>query len=259
MNQLSQVIQGFSYFLAKRLDKSKQDTPILWFVTTLLMIILLVAIHADWFIQLHDWVKMTVEGLIVGTLSMNGSRTTQKLAERKAKVELEIVPEILEEPNSEIVENMPISETPPAMQLVLKRYLLEDTFSIGDLFINGGYFCKTLEDKNRGLDSTMSLEEIKKLKVYGQTCIPTGTYQVVISYSNRFKKLLPELILVPGYQGIRIHAGNIASQSSGCILVGDTYKDGKVLNSIRTMSKLMTILRQSLSKQKIFITIENAS
>lgn len=107
------------------------------------------------------------------------------------------------------------------MDIKIKRYIFSDVSTIGDMFIDGHYFCKTLEDTDRGLDSHMSLEEIKKIKVHSQTAIPKGTYQVVVSFSNKFQKSLPELLDVPGYSGIRIHTGNKAEDTEGCILVGN--------------------------------------
>ena len=71
-------------------------------------------------------------------------------------------------------------------------------------------FCNTLEDPDRGLDSKMTEPEILSKKIYGETAIPTGTYKLVIDYSNRFKKRMPHILNVPGYDGIRLHTGNTA-------------------------------------------------
>jgi len=106
------------------------------------------------------------------------------------------------------------------MELILNRIAKKDTYTIGKLYINGTYLCDTLEDKDRGLTKDMSVSEIQKKKVYGETAIPTGKYQVIMSYSNKFKKVLPLVLNVPGYSGIRFHSGNTANDSLGCILVG---------------------------------------
>lgn len=80
-----------------------------------------------------------------------------------------------------------------------------------------------LEDTDRGLDASMDLAEIQKAKIYGSTAIPTGRYQVDITFSNRFKRMLPILLKVPGYSGIRIHPGNRHLNTEGCLLPGKTY------------------------------------
>lgn len=128
------------------------------------------------------------------------------------------------------------------MKLLLHRIAKQNDYTIGRLYIDGKYFCDTLEDKDRGLSNDMTLSYIKSVKVYGETAIPTGTYEVVISYSNRFKKKLPELLNVPGFSGIRIHAGNTALDTHGCVLVGQNKVKGKVINSRETMTKLQPLI-----------------
>lgn len=117
------------------------------------------------------------------------------------------------------------------MELTLKRIAKKDTYTIGKLYVDDEYFCDTLEDKDRGLTFDMPLEDIKKVKVYGQTAIPTGRYQVVMNMSTRFKKVMPLLLNVPGFDGIRIHSGNTAADTQGCILLGQNKVVGKVINS----------------------------
>lgn len=85
----------------------------------------------------------------------------------------------------------------------------------------------------------MSLAEIKEVKVYGETCIPYGTYDVVLSYSPKFKKIMPEVLKVKGFTGIRMHNGSYTYHSSGCPLVGIKYKDGMLTNSRKTFNELM--------------------
>ena len=94
------------------------------------------------------------------------------------------------------------------MKLELRRIARRETYTIGRLYIDGVYFCDTLEDRDRLLDNSMSVEEIKKKKIYGKTAIPTGTYKVEITYSPRFKRYLPLICNVKGFDGIRIHEGN---------------------------------------------------
>ena len=83
-------------------------------------------------------------------------------------------------------------------------------------------------------NNPLSINDIKKKKVYGETAIPTGTYKLVIDYSNRFKKNMAHILNVPGYEGIRIHTGNSAKDSLGCIIVGKNKVVGKVVESRNT-------------------------
>lgn len=142
------------------------------------------------------------------------------------------------------------------MELLLKRHTFTEKSTISDLAIDGKYFCKILEDKDRGLLATMSIEELKSLKIHGKTAIPKGRYQIVLSYSNRFKKYLPELLHVPAYEGIRIHPGNYAEDTEGCLLPGNTQVPDAVLNSVKTFDKLFEIIKSRVDKEKIYITIE---
>lgn len=105
------------------------------------------------------------------------------------------------------------------------------TYCIGKLYIDGQYICDTLEDTDRGLDDKMSEEEILSKKVKGETAIPTGIYQVTITYSPKYKKNMPLINNVKGYSGIRIHSGNSHKDTEGCVLVGLNKEVGKVLNS----------------------------
>lgn len=117
------------------------------------------------------------------------------------------------------------------MEIDLHRKYKKDGYTIGKLSINGKSICDTLEDTDRELTSDMSEEEIKERKVFGKTAIPIGEYEVVMTYSNRFKKQMPLLLDVKGFSGIRIHSGNTAEDTEGCILCGKNSEKGKVLNS----------------------------
>ena len=121
------------------------------------------------------------------------------------------------------------------MELTLKRVALKDTYTIGRLFVDGQYFCDTLEDKVRP----------DGVKVYGETAIPAGTYKVVITYSNRFKRMLPLLQNVPMFEGIRIHPGNTAVDTHGCLLVGINTEKGKITQSKVTFDKLFKLLEKA--------------
>lgn len=136
------------------------------------------------------------------------------------------------------------------MKLTLKRIAKRDTYTIGNLYIDGKFFCNTIEDKDRGLDQSMTDEEILKIKVPNETAIPTGTYKITLNvvspkYSQRsfYQKnanrgRVPRLLDVKGFAGVLIHCGNLASDSSGCILVGLNTKVGMVTDSKNTFIKL---------------------
>lgn len=126
------------------------------------------------------------------------------------------------------------------MKLEVKRVAKQSTYTIGKLFIDGEYFCDTLEDVCRGLTQDMTEAQIAQIKVKGQTAIPSGTYKVDITFSQKFKKYLPILENVKGFEGIRIHSGNDSDDTEGCLLVGKNKAKGQVLESRDTFNKLMS-------------------
>ncbi len=140
------------------------------------------------------------------------------------------------------------------MKIELHRKWLKPGYSIGVLYINGNRICETLEDQDRGLSASMPLAEVKALKIKGQTAIPVGIYQVVMSYSPRFKKMLPLVMNVPAYEGIRIHSGNYAKDTEGCILCGRNTKPGMVTNSRYWTNKVIAMI-DAACKRKEKITI----
>ena len=136
------------------------------------------------------------------------------------------------------------------MRLHLQRKIFTDRTTIGDLSIDGVFFCHTLEDKDRKL-------EAGGRKIPERTAIPRGTYVVDITFSNRFKKYLPELLQVPQFTGIRIHAGNTDKDSEGCILVGDMVDDYSIMNSRVTMNDLFDLLEAAKTRgEKIEIEVD---
>ena len=142
------------------------------------------------------------------------------------------------------------------MEIQVNRIARKEGYTIGRMSLNGVYFCDTLEDTDRGLNATMSLDEILAKKVKAQTAIPTGKYDVILTFSPRFKRVLPLLLNVPGYQSIRVHNGNRPDSTEGCLLVGENKAKGQVLNSRATLEKLMSVLLEcEKRKEKISITI----
>lgn len=150
------------------------------------------------------------------------------------------------------------------MKLVLKRINNQDNYCEGKLYIDGIYQCDVIEDTDRGLNNEMSITEIQSKKLYGETAIPKGTYQITLDVvSPKFKDRswatfcegkLPRLLDVPGFEGVLIHTGNEASNSLGCLLVGQKTKDGWVSNSTQTFKDLYYKLKQATDQ--ITITIE---
>lgn len=116
------------------------------------------------------------------------------------------------------------------MELKVKRLHLKPNYTIGKLFVDGVYFCDTLEDKVVDLDRSGRFEG-DETKTPGETAIPYGVYKVEVSMSPRFGRMLPRLLDVPHFEGILIHRGNTAKDTSGCILVGENKQVGAVLNS----------------------------
>lgn len=102
------------------------------------------------------------------------------------------------------------------MKLHLVRDVLTPDFTLGRLAINGVFACFTCEDAVRQVEG----RPVEDWKIHGKTAIPKGDYIVIINYSNRFRRELPLLLEVPGFTGVRIHSGNTAVDTEGCLLVG---------------------------------------
>ncbi|WP_428055424.1 DUF5675 family protein [Candidatus Avelusimicrobium alvi] len=114
------------------------------------------------------------------------------------------------------------------MDIAIKRIYKGAEYTVGRLSIDGKYFCDTLEDAVRA----------PGVKVRGKTAVPEGRYRVVLTESPRFKRILPLLVDVPNFEGVRIHPGNTAKDTEGCLLVGFNQVKGKVVSSRATFQKL---------------------
>lgn len=136
------------------------------------------------------------------------------------------------------------------MNLILKRDVFANTFTLGDFLVEGKHFGFTCEDKDRHLEDGGE-------KVYGETAIPRGKYRVILSYSHHFNKTMPELLGVEGFEGIRIHGGNTDKDSLGCILLGSSRTQNGVANCKPINDKLISLLEQAedLGEQS-WITVE---
>lgn len=141
------------------------------------------------------------------------------------------------------------------MEIVVRRIALKPTYTIGKMYIDGKYFCDTLEDTVRDLNKNGKFDNGEK-KIYGKTAIPYGKYDVKWTYSNKFKKYMPLLMNVPSFEGIRIHSGNTAEDTQGCILVGENKAVGKVLNSRNAVNKLYQLIKSACNKGTVTIEIK---
>jgi hypothetical protein len=142
------------------------------------------------------------------------------------------------------------------MELQQKRETFTDESTIGTLSIEGKFECFILEDKDRGLNDNLTLEQILKVKVYGKTAIPYGRYEVDWTMSARFKVMMPILLNVKGYSGIRIHKGNTEIDSLGCLLCGTRKKNNMVTESTLATKNLYAKIENAKKQgQRIFITI----
>ena len=143
------------------------------------------------------------------------------------------------------------------MDIVLKRDTFTNKSTIGTLTVNGAFEGYVLEDFDRGLKDTMSLDEINKLKVHGQTAIPYGVYKVVVTKSNRFSILrghdvyLPLLLNVKGFEGIRIHSGNKPEDTLGCQLVARQKGIDTVSESTLAFNQLNDKINQAIKRGEI--------
>jgi hypothetical protein len=142
------------------------------------------------------------------------------------------------------------------MELQLKREIFTDISTIGTLTIDGKFECYILEDKDRGINNTLTLEQILRVKVYGKTAIPYGRYEVDWTMSARFKKMMPILLNVIGWSGIRIHKGNTEVDSLGCLLCGTRKLSNRITESTIATNKLYAKIESAKKQgQRIFITI----
>lgn len=143
------------------------------------------------------------------------------------------------------------------MELQLIRESLNATSTEGRLLIDGKFFCYTVEDVVRA----ESGEWKKEVKVYGKTAIPYGRYPVLVTWSNRFKRMLTGVFGVPDFEGIRIHNGSSEQSSAGCIIVSyqkDDGPDGKrnrVINDKKAMNDLCKIVEAAQKKEKVYLTV----
>lgn len=146
------------------------------------------------------------------------------------------------------------------MEIEVFRQWKGENSTLSTISVNGVRLGYVLEDVDRELKQDMLLSDILKTKIHGRTAIPEGRYQVIITYSNRFKKLLPILINVPGFAGIRIHPGNTHQDTDGCLLPGTTKNkvgnEYQVFNSRVLHNEILLKIQKALEEQeKVWINI----
>lgn len=130
------------------------------------------------------------------------------------------------------------------MEIIVERLQKDEDVTIGAITIDGDFACWSLEDPVREVPG----QPVSTWKIHGKTAIPAGRYKVIIDMSARFKRLLPLLIDVPGYSGVRIHAGNTAADTEGCILVGNELLAKSLARSQLALAPLMTKLSEAQNK-----------
>lgn len=135
------------------------------------------------------------------------------------------------------------------MEILVQRKAKKPGYTIGKMFVDGLYFCDTLEDEVRNLE----VED----KIPGNTAIPEGRYKVIVNVSPKFKRELPRLVDVPGFSGILIHRGNTSEDTSGCILVGENKQKGRVINSTKYELNLTSLIKNEIEKGgEVWISVE---
>ena len=143
------------------------------------------------------------------------------------------------------------------LQITVTRHSPRPGYTIGRMDINGAKFSDTLEDTDRGLTQDMPLDEIKRIKVYGKTAIPKGTYKVSVQYWQKHKIYVPFIHDVPGFTSILIHSGNTPEDTLGCILVGENTIKGRLTNSRPYMTRLTKLCQEAIRRgEPIRITIK---
>ena len=136
------------------------------------------------------------------------------------------------------------------MKLEVNRKEFFEDRTIGGMYIDSKWFCYTLEDKDRKLEDS-------GIKIPKETAIPRGKYKCTISYSNRFHKLMPHILDVPEFTGIRIHPGNTPDDTEGCILIGVRYdpQTHNILDSKIAYNDFYDRLIDGLRVREVWITI----
>lgn len=146
------------------------------------------------------------------------------------------------------------------MELFIRRVYEGETYTIGHLYVNGTYFCDTLEPPVRRLPARCEYTERGavcrcKEKVWGHTAIPAGEYPVAVTYSQKFRARMMRVLKVPHFSGILLHQGNTVKDTQGCILVGKNTVKGKLAVSLLTMRQLRSMVWKALAVERVRLKI----
>lgn len=140
------------------------------------------------------------------------------------------------------------------MNLLLVREPSRDSATLGELFLNGKHECWTCEDQLREIPG----RPVSEWKIPGKTAIPAGTYDLTIDFSQRFQRLMIHVLDVPGFSGIRVHTGNTAADTEGCILVGREKGDARVIQSGLALADLQPKIQAALDRgEEVLLEIRN--
>jgi hypothetical protein len=140
------------------------------------------------------------------------------------------------------------------MVIEIKRVSHTNRCTIGEVWVDGVFECYSLEDSVR----EVPLKPVSEWKIAGQTAIPAGTYDVVIDFSNRFHRLMPHILNVPGFTGVRIHSGNTDKDTEGCILIGQEKTSDYIGHSKAAFDTFFPQLQDALQAgQTATVTVTN--
>lgn len=140
------------------------------------------------------------------------------------------------------------------IELVLNRRPSLDHCTLGDLLVDGVPACVTIEDVVREIPGVA----VAEWKIQGDTAIPAGRYAVVVTHSQRFGRDMPLLANVPGFSGVRIHPGNTAEDTAGCILVGKRVAGESIVDSRVAFAALFTRIQRALEGgEQVWIEVRN--
>lgn len=143
------------------------------------------------------------------------------------------------------------------MTIKIDRKWKKPGYTISKVYLNGKYFgCNALEDTDRGLKQDMPIKDILAKKKFGETAIPSGYYDITMTYSPKYGKMLPYVNNVPGYTGVRLHSGNSSKDTEGCILFGKNDKVGWVSDSKVWTNKIIAEIDKALKrKEKVTLIV----
>ncbi len=142
------------------------------------------------------------------------------------------------------------------MEIQIERVWKKQGYTIGRAYIDGKFFSNTIEDEDRGLRDDMKTRIVCYYKIPGRTAIPTGRYRVTVTWSPRFKRKMPLVNNVKGFDGIRLHSANTAEQLEGCIAFGKNTQVGMVTESRATHDRLERLITEATErKEEVWLTI----